>query len=77
MQNIEELSRRFREQLDQACKTDELEKLRVSYLGKKGSITELLKGLKDLSGEERKEAGQRINKFKNEAQEFIQRKAKE
>ena len=32
----------------------DLDKIRVSYLGKKGSITALLKGMKDLPNEERK-----------------------
>ena len=77
MQNIEELSRRFREQVGESKKTEDLEKVRVSYLGKKGFITEMLKGLKDLSGDQRKEAGQRINRFKNEAQEYIARRQKE
>ena len=35
----------------------DLDKIRVSYLGKKGSITALLKGMKDLPNEERKTFG--------------------
>ncbi len=44
-----------------------LENIRVAYLGKKGSITELLKGMKDLSVEEKKDFGGKVNILKNEA----------
>ena len=39
----------------------DLDKIRVSYLGKKGSITALLKGMKDLPNEERKTFGAEVN----------------
>lgn len=42
----------------------ELENLRVSYLGKKGEVTLLLKGLKDLDNDARKVQGQKINEVK-------------
>lgn len=48
-----------------------LDHVRVEYLGKKGQITALLKGLGKLSGEERPAAGARINKAKQEVQEKI------
>lgn len=41
-----------------------LEELRVRYLGKKGEVTALLKGLGKLSAEERPAAGERINQAK-------------
>lgn len=41
-----------------------LEELRVRYLGKKGEVTALLKGLGKLSAEERPVAGERINQAK-------------
>ncbi|MBQ5910448.1 MAG: phenylalanine--tRNA ligase subunit alpha [Clostridia bacterium] len=54
-----------------------LENIRVAYLGKKGSITELLKGMKDLSVEEKKDFGGKVNLLKNEATEKIAAKFKE
>ena len=39
----------------------DLQNLKVSYLGKKGKITELLKSLKDLPLEEKKTTGAQIN----------------
>lgn len=48
-----------------------LEQLRVDYLGKKGSLTDLLKGLGKLSQEERPQAGERINQAKHLVQEAL------
>jgi len=53
---------------------DQLDQIRVQYLGKKGSLTELLKGLKNLSGQEKKDAGQAINKIKQALQKQIEAK---
>lgn len=48
-----------------------LEDLRVKYLGKKGEVTEILKGLRDLSVEEKKTVGQEANKLKTELENLI------
>ena len=42
----------------------ELESLYHDILGKKGELTEILKGIKDLSPEEKKEAGSRANEIR-------------
>ena len=75
-QQLEELRRRFQQELDQAKDPDELDKVRVAYLGKKGSVTDLLKSLKDYSGDERKEMGQRINQLKNEVGQMLEDRGK-
>ncbi len=48
-----------------------LDEVRVAFLGKRGHVTELLKGLRDLDVEGKKTAGGLINRFKNEAEEAI------
>jgi phenylalanyl-tRNA synthetase alpha chain len=50
----------------QASTPQELEQLRVEYLGKKGALTGLLKTLGGLSAEERPKAGALINAVKQE-----------
>ena len=45
---------------------EDLEKLRLYYLGKKGLIPEALKGLGSLSIEEKKSKGQELNIIKKE-----------
>ena len=51
-----------------------LEKLRVDYLGKKGKVTALLKGLSKLSNEERPRIGADINVVKQKVQAAIQQR---
>src|SRR5690606_17161932 len=53
-----------------------LEQLRVDYLGKKGSLTDLLKGLGKLAPEERPAAGERINVAKRQVQEALDQRRK-
>jgi phenylalanyl-tRNA synthetase alpha chain len=51
-----------------------LEQIRVEILGKKGQLTELLKGLGKLSPEERPAAGERINQIKQQIQTALDNK---
>ena len=52
---IEALRAEFNEAILAANTTEALENLRVAYLGKKGSVAELMKGLRDVA--DKKEAG--------------------
>ena len=54
-----------------------LESLRVDFLGKKGSLTELLKGLGKLPPEERPQAGERINIAKRQVQDALELRKKD
>ncbi len=63
--------------LNEASDLLDLDKVRVAYLGKKGSITALLKGMKDLSVEEKKVFGADVNKLKVYAAEKIEEKIAE
>lgn len=71
MDNLESLSDKAREAIDSAEDASALDQVRVEYLGKKGSITGLLKGLGKLSAEERPAAGAEINKVKQALQQLI------
>ena len=51
--------------LREAASPEVLEQLRQTYLGKKGRLTELLKGLGKLSADEKKQMGQLANEVKN------------
>ena len=68
-EQIINLKSELESKLGQAADLVDLDKLRVAYLGKKGSITQLLKGMKDLSHEERKTLGAEVNKLKTYAAE--------
>ena len=70
-EQIVKLQEQFEAELAAVKDAAELENIRVAYLGKKGSITDLLKGMKDLSVEEKKDFGQKVNILKNDATEKI------
>lgn len=55
---ILELKEKFVSDLEKIDNLADIENIRVSYLGKKGSVTDLLKGMKELSNDERKVFGQ-------------------
>jgi len=65
----EELSRiteNAGKEISQAKNPDELEKLRVKFIGRKGAITSVLRSIGNLPPEERPLAGELANKAKNE-----------
>jgi phenylalanyl-tRNA synthetase alpha chain len=71
MENLEPLANEAKAAIAAAEEGVTLEQLRVDYLGKKGQITALLKGLGKLSNEERPAAGAKINVVKQELQGLI------
>lgn len=71
MQSLEELKVQALEAINGADDGAALEQLRVDYLGKKGQLTGLLRGLGKLSAEERPKAGALINEVKQELQLLI------
>ncbi|MAY40194.1 MULTISPECIES: phenylalanine--tRNA ligase subunit alpha [Spongiibacter] len=76
MENLEALAAEAAAKIAAAEEGRALEQLRVDYLGKKGQITELLKGLGKLSAEERPAAGAEINRVKQTlAEQIAERKA--
>ncbi|MFI2810765.1 MULTISPECIES: phenylalanine--tRNA ligase subunit alpha [Microbulbifer] len=71
MQDLQSLTEQA---LDAVAKAEDLaglDQVRVDYLGKKGQLTALLKGLGKLSAEERPAAGAKINEAKQQVQEQI------
>jgi phenylalanyl-tRNA synthetase alpha chain len=54
--------------------SESIEKLRLGFLGKKGKLSLLLGGMKNLSSEERPLIGQRANILKTQLQELINEK---
>lgn len=63
--------------IKEAKSSAEVEELRVRLLGKKGELTEMLKDLKNMAIEERKQFGQEANELKNELTELLESKFKE
>ncbi len=63
---IDSLRTAFTQELSEAESTEALETLRVKYLGKKSPLQNLMKGLKEVDGDERKRIGKEINDLKEE-----------
>lgn len=74
---ITALKEKFEAELAKIENSAELESIRVQYLGKKGSVTDLLKGMKELSNEERKELGAKVNELKGAVANKIAEKTAE
>ena len=70
----EKLEQIKEEALRQIAASDALEKLnevKVNYLGKKGELTAVLKGMKDVLPEERPAVGQLVNETRAAIEEML------
>ena len=65
-----------KEQLAAAADARALDDARVKFLGKKGELTALLKGMKDVAAEERPVVGQLINDVRAEIETIIDKQKK-
>ena len=74
---IELLRQEIKERLSKTGSLADLDKIRVEFLGKKGSITALLKNMKSLSNEEKKTFGAEVNKLKGYAAQRIDERIEE
>ena len=71
MQSLENIKAEAVVAIEAASDIAALEELRVSYLGKKGALSGLLKNLGQLSAEERPKAGAEINAVKQQLNEQL------
>ena len=60
-ERLQELAENARVRIEESEGLDKLNDVRVAYLGKKGELTAILKGMKDVSPEERPKVGQLVN----------------
>ncbi len=67
----------IKEKIRKAVNLNELYNLKLEYLGKKGRITEMLASLKELTIEQKKIEGQKINEIKNFFNEIYNMKEEE
>lgn len=74
MKTIEELLQEATQKIQDVKDSSSLNDLRVLYLGKKGPVQELMKGMKDLSKEEKPIFGQKVNQLKQDLSKMIEEK---
>jgi phenylalanyl-tRNA synthetase alpha chain len=74
--NIQAIETRAKAEIEACNDLRALDELRVHYLGKKGLITEQLKSLGGLEPEQRKQAGQQVNRVRDVLNQWlVERKA--
>ena len=73
-EQIEQIKLKSIEEIKNSTDLKNLEELRVKYLGKKGELTAVLRGMKDLSPEERPIIGNLVNEVKAELENLIEEK---
>ncbi|MGH7826841.1 MAG: phenylalanine--tRNA ligase subunit alpha [Candidatus Binatia bacterium] len=69
---LEEVKGEVLARIQHCASESEIEQLRVETLGRKGSVTLLLRGLKDLPAEERPRAGEQLNRLRQLLEEQIE-----
>jgi phenylalanyl-tRNA synthetase alpha chain len=74
---LEELSKDAKQAIENSETVESVEQLRVQLLGKKGELTSLLRGMKDLEAEERPIIGKLANEIRDELTEKIADKKEE
>lgn len=63
--------------MEEIAKSDDIEALRIKYLGKKGELTALLRGMGSVSPEDRPKIGQLVNEVRETIEGAIDQKKKD
>ncbi|HXH60721.1 MAG TPA: phenylalanine--tRNA ligase subunit alpha, partial [Fimbriimonadaceae bacterium] len=74
MQEIAKLEKEAKAAIKKATTTEKLREIEISYLGKSGSLTGLMRGIGSLSKEERPKFGQAVNEAKGRLQALVDEK---
>ncbi len=75
--SISALTRQALEELDALSDADQAERWRVSYLGRRGRVTGLLRSISELEPDQRREVGSQANRVKNALEEALDRRIRE
>lgn len=74
-ENLKQILSKAKSEIEAADSLEVLEKIRVSYLGKKGIITDLKKNISKLPNEEKPMAGKLINEASKEIENALSKKS--
>ena len=76
-EKLEEIKKMAEEKLEQISNSQELNDLKIKVLGKKGELTEILKGMGQIAAEQRPVIGNMVNSVRNQIEELITKKEEE
>lgn len=76
-EKIKNLKEQAMKKLEEIKNAQDVENLRVEFLGKKGEVVEILKNLKNVEQEKRKEVGEKANILREEIEKMIETKKEE
>ncbi len=71
-EKLEQIKAEALRQIASSDALDKLNEVRVNYLGKKGELTAVLKGMKDVAAEERPKVGQLVNETREEIERVLE-----
>ena len=71
------LAESARKQIAEASSPEKLNEARVSYLGKKGELTAILKNMKNVAPEDRPKVGQLVNEARAQIEKMLEKSGKE
>jgi len=77
LEKIKEIKDEALAAINKTDSVSQLDDLRIKYLGKKSEFNQIMRGLKDLSAEEKKSVGPEANEAKKKIQETLDKKVAE
>ncbi len=73
-EKLDQIREEAMKRLESAESLDQLNEIRVAYLGKKGELTQVLKSMKEVPAEDRPKVGQMVNDTREEIEEKLNEK---
>ena len=77
LRDVERMEAAFTEAMGKARSLEDVERLRLEYLGKKGALTGLLRLLGQAAPEERPALGQAVNRLRDACEESLKARTAE
>ncbi len=75
LEELENIRQEALASIEAAVSSKDIDLLKVSYLGRKGKLSLLLRSIRDLPAEERPRAGEMGNRIRQELEQWLERKA--
>ena len=72
-ERLEAIQKEALEKIQNAKDMETLNEIKVEYLGKKGELTQVLKGMKDVAAEDRPKVGQMVNETRAVIEESLEK----